>query len=61
MCNLQDPCHDLAWVLDAAIAQSRTIPEEGKDAEVLKPAHMASLKKFFANLESRVRHAAMLV
>ena len=45
---MQDPCHDLAWVLDAAIAHSRDSSEQG----ALKPAHMASLKKFFKDLGS---------
>ena len=45
-CLVQDPCHDLAWILDAAIAHSR----ESVDQGVLKPAHMASLKKFFHDL-----------
>lgn len=43
---LQDSCHDLAWILDAAIAHSRDSPEQGP----LKPAHMASMKKFFQDL-----------
>ena len=43
---MQDPCHDLAWILDAAIAHSKDSPEQG----ALKAAHMASLKKFFQDL-----------
>lgn len=54
MWALQDPCHDLAWILDAAIAQNRSSLEQDRDSQVLKPAHMASLKKFFRDLESRV-------
>lgn len=54
---LQDPCHDLAWILDAAIAQNRSSREQDKEAGVLKPAHMASLNKFFRELESRVGHS----
>ena len=57
---LQDPCHDLAWILDAAIAQNRSSLEQEKDTQVLKPAHMVSLKKFFGDLESRVGHFVML-
>ncbi|KAL3145434.1 hypothetical protein ABBQ38_001680 [Trebouxia sp. C0009 RCD-2024] len=49
----EDPCHDLAWILDAAIAQNRSSLEQDRDSQVLKPAHMASLKKFFRDLESR--------
>ena len=52
---MQDPCHELAWVLDAAIAQSRSSPQQGKGTEGIKPAHMMSLKKFFRDLEARVR------
>lgn len=49
----EDPCHDLAWILDAAIAHNRVAGEQDKDGGVLKPAHMASLKKFFTELDSR--------
>lgn len=51
---VQDPCHDLAWILDAAIAHNRVAGEQDKDGGVLKLAHMASLKKFFTELDSRV-------
>lgn len=50
---VQDPCHDLAWILDAAIAHSRDAPEQGQEGGVLKPAHMASLKKFFRDFDSK--------
>jgi len=50
---VQDPCHDLAWILDAAIAHSRDAPKQGQEGGVLKPAHMASLKKFFRDFDSK--------
>lgn len=50
---MQDPCHDLAWILDAAIAHSRDTPAQGQEGGVLKPAHMASLKKFFRDFDSK--------
>lgn len=49
----EDPCHDLAWILDAAIAHSRDAPEQGQEGGVLKPAHTASLKKFFRDFDSK--------
>ena len=50
---MQDPCHDLAWILDAAIAHSRDALAQGQEGGVLKPAHMASLKKFFRDFDSK--------
>ena len=58
---LQDPCHELAWVLDAAIAQNRSSPQQDKGTEAIKPAHMMSLKKFFRELEARVRQPVLLL
>ena len=50
---VQDPCHDLAWILDAAIAHSRDAPEQGQQGGVLKPAHMTSLKRFFRDFDNK--------
>lgn len=58
---VQDPCHDLAWILDAAIAHSRDAPAQGQEGGVLKPAHMASLKKFFRDFDSKASKSNVLI